>query len=242
MNGRHLRRHAKRVAPPAFVLAALLAFGPMAEAHLGHVIARAERYIKLDVSGRSARLVVSLTLGEREGARVLAAADRDRDGNVSEAERDAYLAEWGAGLAAELPVQVDGQARELAWSEPYMEPIGPVHPVPVTVELVARFELEGGRQTIRIEDRVARREVYDRTDVAFRTREEATLLASGAGEQPAEPTPDLAYGRELEAPVVLTAIVETPERPTSWAPIAIGTGLALAAAAVAVALRLRRRR
>ena len=93
-----------------------------ARAHLGHEIARAERYLKLDVSGHSARIVVSLTLGQREGARVLAAADTDASGDVSEAERDAYLTQWGEGLRSELPVRVDGAPLSLVWSEPYMEP------------------------------------------------------------------------------------------------------------------------
>lgn len=214
-----------------------------ARAHLGHEIARAERYLKLDVSGHAARIVVSLTLGEREGARVLAAADTDASGDVSEAERDAYLTQWGEGLRSELPVLVDGAPLSLVWSEPYMEPIGPVRPVAVTVELVARFELAGGRQTIRIEDRVPRREVYDRTDVAFRARDEATLIASGAGEAPAEPTPDLAYAPDVSAPT-LTAVVETPPRSPDmpWSAIAIGAGLVLAVLLVALALRTGKRR
>lgn len=223
--------------------AGLLSLGPPAHAHLGHEIARAERYIKLDVAGRSARLVVSLTLGEREGARVLASADADASGDVSEAERDAYLTQWGAGLRTELPVHVDGAPRSLTWAEPYMEPVGPVRPVAVTVELVARFELAGGRQAIRIEDRVPRREIYDRTDVAFRVRDDARLIASGAGDAPGEPTPDLAYAPDVPAPT-LTAVVETPPRPADvpWSAIAIAGGLALATLAGALALRARRRR
>ncbi len=220
----------------------LLIAGPPAHAHLGHVIARAERYIKLDVSGHAARLVVSLSLGEREGARVLAAADTDASGDVSEAERDAYLSQWGEGLRTELPVHVDGVPLTLTWAEPYMEPIGPVRPVAVGVELIARFELAGGRQTIRIEDRVPRREIYDRTDVVFRARDEATLIASGAADTPAEPTAELAYAPDVPAPT-LTAVVETPARAprVPWTVIAIAAGLALAALVVALALRARKR-
>ena len=50
---------------------ALLLWASPASAHVGHVILRAERYLKLDVAGRDARVVVSLTLGEGEGRRVL---------------------------------------------------------------------------------------------------------------------------------------------------------------------------
>jgi hypothetical protein len=222
-------------------LAALLTIP--AHAHLGHVIGRAERYLKLDLSGNSARVVASLTLGEREGARVLAAADTDVSGDVSETERDAYLAQWGEGLRTELPVQVDGAPLALTWGEPYMEPIGPVRPAAVSVELVARFELSGGRQTIRIEDRALRREVYDRTDVACRLRDGAMLIASGIGEAPSEPTPELAYAPDLSAPV-LTAIVETPARSPEvpWMAVAVAGGLALAGLVVALVVRKRKAR
>ncbi|MCZ7683347.1 MAG: hypothetical protein M5U28_32990 [Sandaracinaceae bacterium] len=132
-------------------------------------------------------MVVSLTLGAREGERLLEAADTSGDGRVDEAERDAYLAEWAAGLREELPVEVDGAAREITFGEPYLEPVGRVRAVPVTVELVARLPLEGGRQTVRITDRMVRREVYDRTDVAFRVRDGASLVASGAETDPASP-------------------------------------------------------
>lgn len=190
-----------------------------ARAHLGHEVVRAERYLKLDVSDHAGRLVVSLTLGAGEGARLLASADTDADGAVSEAERDAYLAAWGEGLRSELPVSVDGVVLELTWGEPFLDPIGAVRPTPVTVEMVARFELGGGEETVRIEDRMVRREAYDRTDVAFRVRGEAQLVRSGVGEAPSEPMEDVAYGREIapDAPVVLTAVVETPPR-RGWLP------------------------
>lgn len=222
----------------------LLAVGLLpasARAHLGHEIARAERYLKLDVAGHTARVVVSLTLGAAEGGRVLRAADADGDGRVSEAERDAYLADWGNGLREELPVEVDGVRQELVFAEPYLDPIGRVRAVPVTIEMVARFDLGGGRQSVRIRDAMVRREVYDRTDVAFRARDGARIAASGFGDE-ADPTPDLAYGPERARgqPVVLRAIVESPERPVelSWPWL---VGAAVAVLALAGVLFVRRR-
>jgi hypothetical protein len=191
-----------------------------ARAHLGHDVARAERYLKLDVAGNTARVVVSLTLGPAEGARLLQAADADGDGAVSDVERDGYLAAWGRALTGELPIEVDGERQTVSWGEPYFEPVGPVRALPVTVEMVARVELTGGRQTIRVTDGMVRREVYDRTDVAFRARDQARLVASGTDASPSEPIADLAYlpGTIGGEPVVLTAVVETPERPgeVSW--------------------------
>lgn len=206
-----------------------------AHAHLGHSITSAERYLKLDVSGREARVVASLSLGPGEGLRVLRAADTDTNGEVSEAERDAYLAAWAEGLAGELPVFVDGERVPLVWGEPYLEPAGPVRAVPVTVELVAHFTLGGGRETVRIEDRMIRREVYERTDVAFRARDGAQIVASGVGDEVTEPTADLAYTSARAEPVVLTAIVDSPEAAATLPWWAIAGGV-LAIALIAAAL------
>lgn len=199
--------------------AALVAFvvlsvaGP-ASAHLGHVILRAERYLKLDVAGNQARVVVSLTLGEEEGRRVLEVADTDGDDEVSSAEADAYLAQWAEGLRAEIPVRVDGERIAPRWGEGYLDPIGRVRAAPVTVEMIGRFELDGER-TVAIEDAMVRREVFDRTDVAFRARDGAEVVASGTDAEPREVIEDLAYGSDFRAgePVTLTAVVRTPERP-----------------------------
>ena len=77
-----------------------------AHAHVGHVIARAERYLKLEVAGNDARVVVSLTLGEGEGERVLSEADADRDGDP-----DLIAAAWGAGNGKPRLLLNDGRAR-----------------------------------------------------------------------------------------------------------------------------------
>jgi hypothetical protein len=214
-----------------------------AHAHLGHVVLRAERYLKLDVAGNRARVVVSLTLGAEAGRRVLAAADADGDGEVDPAEADAYLAEWGRGLADELPVRVDAEPVRVAWGEGYFDPVGPVRAVPVTVEMIARLELDG-EQTVTIEDRMVRREAYDRTDVAFRARDGAELLASGADPSPSDVVEDLAYGASFRdgEPVTLTAVLRTPERPPAVPWGGVLAGVALLAAGVAVFERLRRRR
>jgi hypothetical protein len=223
---------------------ALLWIPAHASAHIGHEIGRAERYLKLDVEGGHARLVVSLSLGAQEGAAALRSADADGDGEVSQSESDAYLAAWSRGLASELPVSVDGERLELEWGEPYMDPIGAIRAMPVSVEMVAHFELDGGRQRIAIEDRMVRREVYDRTDVAFVARDGARLIASGADDDVREPTPELAYPSSYRrgSHVTLTAIVESPERardPTIAIAIAIAAGIALG---IVIFLIVRRRK
>ncbi|MCA9609658.1 MAG: hypothetical protein KC619_28865 [Myxococcales bacterium] len=176
------------------------------------MILRAERYLKLDVAGHQARMVVSLTLGPEEGRRVLSAADGDEDGRVTTDEANAYLAQWGEGLRTELPLSVDEDPLVAAWGDGYFEPIGAVRATPLTVEMVARFELEGGEQTVRFEDRMVRREVFERTDVAFDVRDGAELLESGVNGEADGPTPDLMYGGTFRAgqPVPLYARLRTP--------------------------------
>ncbi|MGE0791531.1 MAG: hypothetical protein AB7S26_38000 [Sandaracinaceae bacterium] len=238
--------------PVAFVALALVAiisavigaFPPVASAHIGHVILSAERYLKLDLAGRDARLVVSLTLGPAEGERVLAEVDADGDERVSRAEVDAYLAAWASGLSDELPVTIDGEPVEVAWGDGYLQPADRVAAVPVTVELVGRFTLGGGEERVRFEDRMVRREVFDRTDVAFRARDGAELLACGTADpDPTDAALDLAYGADFRdgAPVPFLARVRTPEAAITWWPYAIG-GSVLAVALAALALVRRRRR
>jgi len=221
---------------------------PTASAHLGHIVLRAERYLKVDVSSTEARVVVSLTLGADEARRVMAAADADGDGTVARAEADAYMAEWGEGLETDLPISVDGETVEVAWGEPFFDPIGPVRGVPATVEMVAHVPLEEGRHRITLHDRM-RVEKYDRTDMAFRARGGARLVASGSGLSPDHVVRDLAYGRELPAATEggrFTAVVELPERREAdralgrWIALGATAALFLVAGAILLGRRLRR--
>ncbi len=199
------------------------------------MILRAERYLKLDVAGRQARMVVSLTLGPDEGRRVLSAADGDGDGRVTAEESEAYLSQWGAALVSELPLSVDAAPIAPTWGDGFLEPTGAVRATPLTVEMVARFELAGGEQTVTIVDRMVRREVFERTDVAFDVRDGAELVASGIAGEADGPTPDLMYGGTFRPgePVSLVATLRTPppEVPPGsppWALIAVA-GVALVA-------------
>jgi hypothetical protein len=139
---------------------------------------------------------------------VLSIADReggDGDGTLTEADADADLAVWGDGLVTDLPVEVDGEPVVVQWGEPYLDPTGAIAPRPATVEMVARIPLAAGEHRITMRDRM-QRETYDRTDVAFRVRESAELVASGAEEDPEGRAVTLAFAGS-RGPDVFTAVV-----------------------------------
>lgn len=228
-------RRARPGRSAAIALAALVAsaiVASSARAHVGHVILRAERYLKLDATDADTRLVVSLMLGEDEGRRVLEAADADRDREVSRAEAEAYLAEWADGLRDELPVSIDGEPVRVEWTDGWIDPIGRVRGATLTIELVAHLPSSEREHAIGFEDRMVRRETFDRTDVAFRAHEGAELVTCGVAPDPEGCSPDLATVRGGAQPDRFVAHVRYPTRSStpSWA---VGAG---AAAAIAIAV------
>ncbi|MEM9073742.1 MAG: hypothetical protein AAGE52_34950 [Myxococcota bacterium] len=201
MGGRSLAR-------PLLLL--LLLAASAAHAHLGHVVLRAERYLKFDVEPRGVRLVVSLTLGADETVRIARAADANADEVVSDAEAESYMAEWGAGLREDLPVEVDGEPFEVTWGEAYFHPVGAIQPVDGAVEMVAHVPLDGGRHTVTILDRM-RVEAFDRTDVKFEAQPGMEFVASGVGPAPTDVVRAVAYTAPT-APERLSIVVERPEQ------------------------------
>ena len=215
-----------------------------AQAHLGHLVLRAERYLKVDAAPGEVRVVVSLMLGPSETRLALEPADTDGDGALSRAEADAYLAGWGAELARELRVEIDGAAAEgIVWRDGVLEPIGPIAAQPVTVERVAHIPLPGGEHVLQIRDAmdVGR---FERTDVVFQARDGAELLRAGMGESPRDLEPALSFGRDFAPPDgrVFSAAVRTPEAPLDGRVIAGAlAGVALLVLG-AIGLRTKRRR
>jgi hypothetical protein len=227
----------------AIVVALAIVIAPLvAHAHLGHVILRAERYLKLDASEDDTRIVVSLTLGPSEGARVLGAADANGDHDVSQAESDAYLAQWGDGLRTDLPIEIDGATYEATWTEGYMEPIGPVGPTPLTVEITAHLPLAQREHFVRFRDRM-RREVFDRTDVAFRAHDGAELIACGPGEGPTSIENDFGFvAGGADAPEVFAARLRFPRRSDASPAMIVGPVLAITIVVALFALARRRKK
>ena len=223
-------------------LALVLLQPATSRAHLGHTVQQAERYLKLDVSGYKVRLVVSLTLGARETARLMEQADRNRDGWVSPQERDEHMAQWGDGLRDELRVSVDGRAVDVTYGEAFMQPIGEIVATEGSVEMVGVFDLDGGEQVVVVEDRMPM-QGFERTDFSFRARDGATLVASGIGDSPAEAVEHISIHRGAPYPAACSMRVQVPPRPLTaqerfmsllpWgAPLLAAVMLALAAALV----------
>ncbi len=233
---------ASRVVVPSIVASlALTTLVSIAHAHLGHVVVRAERYLKIDLEPTQARVVVSLTLGPDETVRIQSAADTDRDGTITQAEADTYMAEWGRGLATELPVEVDGEPVTLAWAEPWMAPLGRIERVPGSVEMVARVPLEPGRHVLRVRDGM-RVETFDRTDVNVTTSDSSVrLVAAGEGAEPRELTDRFAYGPQ-NAPEVISVIAELPGTPPTVKWLATGGGVTFVLAAIGAWIAVVRRR
>jgi hypothetical protein len=227
--------------PLALAASALLGLLGVAHAHIGHTITRAERYLKLDATEADTRFVVSLTLGAAEGRNVLGQADADGSGEVTEAEMSAYLATWAEGLRTELPVEVDGEPIDVSWTDGWMDPIGEVRAVPVTVEMVAHLPLSDREHRVVVRDRMVRREVFDRTDVAFRAHDGAELVHAGPNSEPPDVEEDAAFLAGGAALDVMTADLRfAGRRAASPAALWVGGGLAVLAVLVVV-LRSRRR-
>ena len=180
----------RRDLPIGVVLAAVLAVAVLApatpaSAHLGHVVARAERYLKLDVGAGSLRVVVSLSLGAAEMVKVLRAGDRNADGRLEEDEAQGYLRMWAGGLAEEVKVEIDGRSLDLTWADGFLEPVGPVIASAGTVEMVGTAVVPVGDHQLVLLDRMPSG-AFDRTDVVFQGRDGARVLASGVGPAPTE--------------------------------------------------------
>lgn len=156
-----------------FLLAAL--FVPRnASAHLGHVVLRAERYLKFDVEPAALRVVASLTLGPTEMARIMRDADTNEDGSVDAGEADTYMQTWGEGLAQELRMEVDGEPVVVVWGDAYFDPQGVIRSEAGSVEMVARIELDPGTHQVRLSDSMPT-EALDRTDIVIRTQPGGTV-------------------------------------------------------------------
>lgn len=221
---------------------AILVAASTAEAHLGHAVERAERYLKLELREREVRLVVTLTLGEVEGEALLRAADEDGDGRVSDEEATEHLGRWAAALEEEIVLRANGTRIPLHFGDGFFDPKGRARRAVATLEMVGRGRLPPGNATLELEDRMARRDAFERTDVSLVARPPVRILGDGFDE--ARRPPRLAYAFPPErAPEKLVLEVESPEA-TFWeeAPLLVLLGVPVALVAVLTLVAVRRRK
>jgi hypothetical protein len=182
-----------------------------ASAHLGHEVKRAERYLKLDLREREVRLVVTLTLGETEGEALMRAADDDGDRRVSELEAERHLEAWAAALGDELILTAGGERVALTFGDGFFDPKGPVRRVVATLEMVGRGRLPSGVYPLELEDRMANRNVFERTDVILVATPPVEILGDGFGEPERPPRGAYAFSPE-RAPERISLEVRSPAR------------------------------
>lgn len=134
--------------------------------------------MKLEATANELRIVVSLSLGQEAGFRLLAQADADHDANVTDNEVTAAVTAWRTALETELTANVDGLGAPIRWEQGYLSERGAVRRTPLVLEAVGHLALEPGVRRIDLVDAMQLGDV-DRTDVAFRARDGVRILSSG---------------------------------------------------------------
>lgn len=167
--------------------------------------------MKLVAEEGRVRVVYSLSYGPMGAASARQRMDANRDGRLSAAETSAAARALGDRLASEVAVSVDGDPVALRWDPPFVgPPSGPVDTSPLTIELSAVVELEGGESLVRLVD-LPTLEDIERSDYGFEARPPAELLASGAGDAPSAQERLVSFlDRRTSGPRVVSARVRLP--------------------------------
>lgn len=112
-----LPRGVRRLWPIALVLAALPA---PAAAHVAASPDANNRYLKLTPMADRVRLSYTILIGEAPAAVARQVLDTDHDGQLSDAEANAWGQDVAAKVAAGLEVTIDGRPAPVAWTEVFV--------------------------------------------------------------------------------------------------------------------------
>ena len=104
-----------RRASGLIVLAVTLA-GVTAAAHVAPSVDDNNRYIKLTPAADRVRVAYTVFFGEVPGAQTRPSIDANRDGQISEAEGQAFGVKLATEVGASLELTVDGKVQPVAWS------------------------------------------------------------------------------------------------------------------------------
>jgi hypothetical protein len=105
-----------RGAAAALGLAAALVTSQPAFGHVQPAVDENNRYLKLTPLGDRVRLSYTVFLGEKPGATLRRQLDRDRDGQLSDAEARAYGEDLAARIRAAVTVTLDGRTVPVRWT------------------------------------------------------------------------------------------------------------------------------
>lgn len=103
-----------RRGPCLLVLAVTLA--GTAEAHVAPSVDDNNRYIKLTPAADRVRVAYTVFFGEVPGAQTRPSIDANHDGQISEAEAQAFGVKLATEVGASLELTVDGATQPVAWS------------------------------------------------------------------------------------------------------------------------------
>lgn len=103
-----------RRGPGLLVLAVTLC--GTAAAHVAPSVDDNNRYVKLTPAADRVRLAYTVFFGEVPGAQTRPSIDGNHDGQISEAEAQAYGVKLAAEVAASLELTIDGATQPVTWS------------------------------------------------------------------------------------------------------------------------------
>lgn len=98
------------------LLVLVVTLGRTAAAHVAPSVDDNNRYVKLTPAADRVRLAYTVFFGEVPGAQTRPSIDANHDGQISEAEAQAYGVKLATEVAASLELTVDGTTRPVTWS------------------------------------------------------------------------------------------------------------------------------
>lgn len=104
-----------RRGPALLVLAVTLATGT-ANAHVAPSVDDNNRYIKVTPAADRVRLAYTVFFGEVPGAQTRPSIDANHDGQISEAEGQAFGVKLAGEVGASLELTIDGTTQPVTWS------------------------------------------------------------------------------------------------------------------------------